>query len=190
MIIPLNSYLIEIALLKKIFIILTQFTSDNVEIVFTENNLYFYALNESTFIWIIVDDLYGKINFLQKINFKEKTYIQLSIVSIKKILRDLLDARQGYDKFIKIGSNNNELMIKGIDTYFVSEKKILKIYNPPKVNNYNIEDPIYGNKHKYVQIVDKIMPSLLNEFYYDTMMYNEQELSIVSQKFTILARLL
>jgi len=187
MIYPLNSYIIEIALLKKILIILTQFTNKNIEFIFTKKNIYIYAHNEESYIWIIIDDLYGKINFTKTINFKKTTYIQLSIPDIKIILRDFLDSRQGYGKFIKIGSLEDRFIIRDVENIFKSKNKDMKIYNPPLVNNYKILDPRYGDKIKYYKILDNIAPYILSEFNYDVMMYNNaSEISIISQEFTIL----
>ena len=186
--IPKNSYFIEIALLKEVFTILTQYTNENIEFIFTKKNIYIYTKNEYSFMWLIIDDLFGDINFIETINFKNRTYIQLSIIDIKKILKELLDDRQGFGKFIKIGSTINSFIIKNENHIYKNKNENLKIYTPPLVNNYKIEDARYGSENNFFKIVDNISPEIISELGYNPVMYNESEYSIVSQKFTLLIK--
>jgi len=188
--IPDNSYFIEIALIKKIFIILTQYTNNNIELIFTEKNIYIYTYNEYSYLWIIIDDLFGDINFLKKINFKKRTFIQLSNIDLMIILRDLLDSRRGHKKFIKIGSTDDYFIINDKQNKYENKYENMKIFMPPILTNYNIEDARYGNKENYYKIIDNLLPDIISELGYNPIMYNNTEISIVSHKFTLLSSLI
>jgi len=187
--IPINSYYIEIALIKEVFSILISYTNQNIEFIFKKRIIYIYTYNKYSSMWLIIDDRYGYINYLRQVNFIDNTYIQLSIIDIKNIMKIFFDHRVGKNKFIKIGSTYDSFIISHHSHKYENKHDNNSIIMPPSLHSYQIEDPIYGNLENYRNIIDRIAPCLLSKITYNTILYNKNELSISSGKLTVLIKL-
>lgn len=180
---------IEIMTLKQILEVIIRVSWINPIFITSKDSIYVYIENEYISTWLIVENLWGYFEWIKNTYFKNSNYYIVSLSDIELLHRDILNKRNGFEKYVKIAFTKNGLVYKHDNCNLsIGSKKDFSV-KLPFCYDFKSISYVDGELMDRRKIINQFYPELMDILTYFPVRYNDLGISYITDRLTILGKL-